>query len=189
MARIVDSWLENTTRVTSPNCDSRPDGVEISLVVIHCISLPKGSYGNDLVEQLFTNRLDTDSRRSLRDLKDVRVSAHLYISRCGDVTQFVPFERRAWHAGVSSFGGRENCNDYSIGIELEGTDEDTYTDVQYKSLIDVVAALVRTYPRIDIRRIVGHSEVARGRKSDPGPLFDWQRLYSGIRIHLVERIG
>lgn len=173
----VDHWLRGVRRLASPNADARPDPQDICLVVVHGISLPRGEFGNGLVEALFTNSLDTGVHPSLKSLDGARVSSHLLISRRGALTQFVPFDRRAWHAGVSSHRGRERCNDYSIGIELEGTDDRPYTQSQYDTLVDVLAALLRHYPRLSLSGVVGHSEIAPERKTDPGPAFDWPRLY------------
>ena len=148
--------------------------------MVHGISLPPGRFGTGLVDALFTNTLDTTVDPALADLASVRVSSHLLISRRGAVTQFVPFDRRAWHAGVSSHRGRERCNDYSIGIELEGTDDRPYTKSQYDKLAGVLAALLREYPRLSLAGVVGHSEIAPGRKTDPGPAFDWPRLFRSL---------
>lgn len=147
----------------------------MSLIVLHGISLPPGEFGGDAIAALFQNRLDCTADPRLASLEGVRVSAHLVIDRAGAVTQFVPFQRRAWHAGASSHGGREGCNDYAIGIELEGTDDTPYEDAQYDALNVILAALLAAYPRIDGQAIVGHSEVAPGRKTDPGTAFDWPR--------------
>ncbi|KEA65364.1 N-acetylmuramoyl-L-alanine amidase AmpD [Marinobacterium lacunae] len=158
----------------SPNCNERPNG-EISLLVIHNISLPPGQFGGLGIRQLFTNCLDPHEHPYYREIHQLEVSAHLLIDREGRVTQFVPFDQRAWHAGRSCFEGREACNDFSIGIELEGTDDTPYTDRQYEVLLGVSRALMRAYPEIQPDRICGHSDIAPGRKSDPGPAFDWRR--------------
>ncbi|MCY4056946.1 MAG: 1,6-anhydro-N-acetylmuramyl-L-alanine amidase AmpD [Gammaproteobacteria bacterium] len=176
----TDHWLRGARRMPSPNASARPDSEDICLVVIHGISLPPGKFGTGLVEALFTNTLDTAVDPSLADLQGVRVSSHLLLSRRGDVSQFVPFDRCAWHAGVSSHRGRERCNDYSIGIELEGTDDRPYTKPQYNKLVDVLTVLLRHYPRLSLADVVGHSEIAPGRKTDPGPAFDWPRLYRAL---------
>ena len=157
----------------SPNCDDRPAGSEPSLLVIHGISLPPGKFGGPEVEQLFTNTLDWDSHPYFDEIRGLEVSAHLLIDRSGEITQFVPFDKRAWHAGASCHDGRENCNDFSIGIELEGTDDLPYTQAQYKQLVRVSEALMQTYPAITKERITGHQHIAPGRKTDPGYLFDW----------------
>ena len=171
-----DHWLQGVRRRLSPNANARPDPGDISLVVVHGISLPPGKFGTGLVEALFTNTLDTTRHPALADLEGVRVSSHLLISRRGLVTQFVPFDRRAWHAGESSHRGRSNCNDYSIGIELEGTDRTRYTDSQYRRLKEALDVLFSRYPRLSLAGVVGHAEIAPGRKTDPGPAFDWPRL-------------
>ena len=173
----ADHWLEAATRCISPNCDARTDADDIVLLVIHNISLPPGRFGGDLVKQLFTNCLDCSVDPSFEDLAGVRVSAHLFIDRRGAITQFVPFDRRAWHAGVSSYRGREGCNDYSIGIELEGVDDVAYEPAQYRSLAETIATLMRRYRGLSLNGIVGHSEIAPGRKNDPGTAFDWPLLY------------
>lgn len=162
--------------IPSPNCDARPDSNDINLLVVHGISLPPGQYGGQYIEQLFTNSLNAAEHSYFADIVDLRVSAHLLIRRDGEIIQFVPFSKRAWHAGQSSFAGRERCNDYSIGIELEGTDDDAYTDEQYQILAGVSKALMRYYPAIETSRITGHSDIAPGRKTDPGAAFDWQRF-------------
>ena len=176
-----DHWLRGAARLPSPNADCRPDPQDVSLVVLHGISLPPGRFGTGLVEALFTNTLDVARHPALADLAGARVSSHLLVSRRGRITQFVPFHRRAWHAGVSSYGGRAGCNAFSIGIELEGTDDTPYTDSQYRRLVEVVGVLTRRYPALSLSRIVGHAEVAPGRKTDPGPAFDWPRLLTGLR--------
>ncbi len=174
----TDHWLEGAARFTSPNCDARTDPDDISLVVIHGISLPPGRFGGDCVKQLFTNCLDCSADPALEDLEGVRVSSHLFIDRAGEIAQFVPFDRRAWHAGQSSHRGRAGCNDYSIGIELEGTDDIAYDARQYDALARVITTLLGHYPRLALDSIVGHLEVAPERKSDPGAAFDWHRLYA-----------
>jgi AmpD protein len=148
----------------------------VSLVVLHGISLPPGEFGTGVVEALFTNNLDTGSDPRLADLEGVAVSAHLFIDRLGRTTQFVPFDVRAWHAGVSAWRGREGCNDFAIGIELEGEDHRPYTRAQYRRLDKVLKALLDRYPRLSRAAIVGHQEVAPGRKTDPGPAFDWAEM-------------
>lgn len=173
-------WLAGVRRVPSPNCDARPAGAVIDLIVIHGISVPPGCYGGDAIERLFTNRLDPGGRTDLADICFLRVSAHLLVRRDGECIQFVPFPLRAWHAGESCFAGRAACNDYSIGIELEGTDTEPYTDVQYRVLDAVCAALVQRFNGISAARIVGHCDVAPGRKTDPGPAFDWIRFRAGL---------
>ena len=166
-------WLEGAVRVPSPNCDVRPPGEIITLVVVHNISLPPGEFGGPGVEALFTNQLDPAAHPYFEKITDLRVSAHFFIRRDGHLMQFVPCALRAWHAGVSSWQGRERCNDYSIGIELEGTDEAPFTESQYVSLNQLLSELRRAYP---IAAVAGHSDIAPGRKTDPGPCFDWSRV-------------
>jgi AmpD protein len=155
--------------VDSANQDQRPPGSEITLVVLHSISLPPGEYGGDAIERLFTNRLNQDAHPYFREIHGMRVSAHFLIRRDGELVQFVPVERRAWHAGVSSWRGRSRCNDFSVGIELEGTDDSAFEDVQYRTLVPLLRKLA-------LRELAAHSDVAPGRKTDPGPRFDWNRL-------------
>jgi AmpD protein len=163
----------------SPNCNDRP-GREVSLLVIHNISLPPGEFGGGHIAELFTNRLEPGGHPFFAAIQGLQVSAHLLIERDGRLTQFVPFDRRAWHAGRSSFRGRTACNDFSIGIELEGTDHLPYSEAQYERLIAVTRALLATYPLLSPDTIVGHSDIAPGRKSDPGPAFDWERLLAAL---------
>ncbi|MDX1605054.1 MAG: 1,6-anhydro-N-acetylmuramyl-L-alanine amidase AmpD [Candidatus Competibacterales bacterium] len=162
----------------SPNHDRRPPGTVIDLVVIHGISLPPGDFGGPWIDALFTNQLDPAAHPDFRELEGLNVSAHLLIRRDGSLTQYVGFRDRAWHAGRSCFRGRERCNDYAIGIELEGTDTRPYDVRQYPMLAAVIAALRRAYPAITPGRITGHADIAPGRKTDPGPAFDWDRLYA-----------
>lgn len=172
--------LEPARQCASPNCDDRPAGASPEMLVIHGISLPPGEYGGPEIEQLFTNKLDWGGHPYFEEIRGLEVSSHVLVRRDGEVVQFVPFTRRAWHAGDSRFRGRTCCNDYSIGIELEGEDETPYTDEQYAALIGVVRAIGAAYPAITGREIAAHSDIAPGRKSDPGPAFDWLRLYDGI---------
>lgn len=176
---IVDSetgWLRRVRRVASPNWDLRPEGVELGLIVVHGISLPPGRFGAGWIDRLFCNDLPVDADPYFATLAGLKVSAHVLIARDGKLTQYVPFESRAWHAGRSSYRGRPACNDFSIGIELEGTDERRYTSKQYRALASLVTALRAAYPSLRDAEIVGHSDVAPGRKTDPGPAFDWARL-------------
>lgn len=166
-------WLLAARHLSSPNCDARPEGTAIELVVIHNISLPPGRFDGNAVIDLFTNRLDWDAHPYYQGIRDLKVSAHFFIRRDGSLIQFVPCALRAWHAGTSSWQGRERCNDFSIGIELEGTDDLPFADAQYATLIPLVNALKQAYP---IRAVVGHSDIAPDRKTDPGPHFAWQRL-------------
>jgi AmpD protein len=164
----------------SPNQDDRPGDCEPDLIIIHGISLPPGEFGGSYVEQLFMNCLDWDAHPYFEEIRGLTVSSHVFIRRDGSLIQFVPFERRAWHAGASCYRDRQNCNDFSIGIELEGEDDTAYADSQYDSLINTVLALQATYTTLCARRIAGHCDVAPNRKSDPGPAFDWLRLYDGL---------
>jgi len=168
----ADGWCPQARRVESPNCDQRPDGVAPDLLVIHNISLPPGEFGGPYIEQLFTNRLDCDAHPYFDRLRELRVSAHFLIRRDGGLVQFVSCERRAWHAGASDFCGRERCNDFSIGIELEGTDFESFAAVQYDVLAALTQALAARYP---LGAIAGHEHIAPVRKTDPGPCFDWPR--------------
>ena len=164
----------------SPNQDERPAGAVPELIVMHGISLPPGEFGGPEIEQFFVNCLDWDSHAYFDEIRSLKVSPHLLIRRCGELIQFVPFTRSAWHAGASTFRDRTCCNDFSIGIELEGNDDTPYDDRQYECLIASVAALLRAYSTLSTRRIVAHSDIAPGRKTDPGPAFDWLRLYDGL---------
>lgn len=177
---LQTGWLSGVQRCPSPNHDERPAETPIDLLVIHGISLPPGRFGGPWIADLFTNRLDPEAHPYFAEIHQLRVSAHVLIRRDGEVVQFVPTTRRAWHAGLSCFAGRERCNDYSIGIELEGVDDAPYEDAQYVRLVDVTAALRRAYPRITPERIVGHSDIAPGRKTDPGPAFDWARYRARV---------
>ena len=171
--RIDHGLLMGARQVVSPNYDSRPEQQLPELLVVHCIALPPNEYGGEGVEQLFTNQLDPNEHRYYESIADLKVSAHLFIRRCGELVQFVNFDQRAWHAGQSCFEGRESCNDFSIGIELEGTDTDSYEVVQYEQLAMVSRLLLDYYPTMSLSRITGHETIAPGRKTDPGPGFDW----------------
>jgi N-acetyl-anhydromuramoyl-L-alanine amidase len=168
--------LRGARFVASPNCDARPDPADVSLLVVHAISLPPGRFGGGFVDRLFTNTLDPAAHPYFRQIHGLRVSSHLCVFRDGAVTQYVPFDRRAWHAGASCFEGRPRCNDFSIGIELEGCDERPFEDRQYRRLAAIARVLMRAWPAITPARIVGHSDIAPGRKTDPGPCFDWIRF-------------
>ena len=168
--------LLGARQVPSPNCDDRPDGCEISLVVVHGISLPPGQYGGPEIDRFFTNTLDASAHPYFAQITDLKVSSHLLVRRDGEVVQYVPFRKRAWHAGDSNYRGRVACNDFSIGIELEGQDEAPYTDVQYEVLAAVVKVLMNTFPGLSANCLAGHCDIAPQRKTDPGPAFDWQRL-------------
>jgi len=171
-----NAWLEGVHHHPSPHYDERPKAVEIELLVIHAISLPPGQFGGPFIEQLFTHRLNKNEHPYFADIADLRVSAHLLIRRLGEITQYVSFQQRAWHAGLSSFAGRSRCNDFSIGIELEGCDDVPYTDEQYQQLVRVINILQQAWPILTHDRIVGHCDIAPGRKTDPGLAFDWGRL-------------
>lgn len=160
-------------QIASPNCDERPDGCAIDLIVIHNISLPPGAFGGDGVIELFTNRLNPEDHPYYREIHHLKVSAHFFIRRNGELIQFVPCDKRAWHAGVSQWQGRERCNDFSIGIELEGDDETPFEEAQYATLNALLTALREVYP---VAAVMGHSDIAPGRKTDPGPCFDWGRV-------------
>lgn len=174
MSQIENHRLSSARYVHSPNQNVRPHG-EISLIVIHGISLPPGQFGGSEIIDLFTSTLNATGE--MADLEGVQVSSHLLIRRDGELLQFVSFDQRAWHAGRSRFGDRENCNDFAIGIELEGTDQQPYSEAQYTALVVTCARLMQAY---SITQIVGHEHVSPGRKTDPGPAFDWQRLQSGL---------
>ncbi len=184
--RIIDGWLAAADRVSSPNADERPAEASIELVVLHNISLPPGCYGGGHIAALFTNQLNTQAHPYFAQLGDVRVSAHLLIERTGRTIQFVPFGRRAWHAGVSRFEHQTACNDFSIGIEIEGSDFEAFTDLQYSALNAALSSIVAAYP---IRAIRGHSDIAPDRKTDPGPYFDWDRLIVPPAISLPASPG
>lgn len=171
-------WVSGMRRIPSPNCDRRPPGTSVNLLVIHNISLPPGQFGGQAITQLFTNTLDTRTHPYFSGLKGLRVSAHFLIRRGGETIQFVPCSRRAWHAGASAWQGRAACNDFSIGIELEGTDSLPFSDRQYAVLIRLTRVLRRAYP---LRDLAGHSDIAPGRKTDPGPEFDWPRFLRGLQ--------
>lgn len=180
MIEIVDHWLTGVRKVATPNFDARPANTLIDLLVIHNISLPPGEFGGGHMEQLFSNCLDCHRHPSFMDLEGLKVSSHLLIDREGSITQFVPFDQRAWHAGVSRYCNRENCNDFSIGIELEGTDDCPYTQQQYVTLALVTAQLLAAYPALSADSIVGHCDIAPERKTDPGPSFDWPLFHAQL---------
>jgi len=173
MLNIQQGRFSGVRQIDSPNHDARPDEQDISLIVIHGISLPPGQYGGSYIEQLFTNTLNPQDDPFFDEIKDLRVSAHCLIRRDGEIIQFVPLHQRAWHAGESSYCGREACNDFSIGIELEGQDSEAYTQAQYATLVDAVSAIQGAYD-IPVDAIVGHCDIAPQRKTDPGPAFDWK---------------
>lgn len=177
---IAAGRLREARFVPSPNCDDRPPGTAPEVLVIHAISLPPGEFGGDAIERLFSNTLDFTSHPAYRGIDGLKVSSHLLIRRDGGLLQFVPFGERAWHAGASCCEGRERVNDFSIGIELEGSDEVPFEPVQYATLAAVTRALMRAYPALSERRIYGHADIAPGRKTDPGPHFDWSRYRASL---------
>jgi len=169
----ADGWYSGCKHLASPNFNSRPVNTPVHIIVIHSISLPPGIYNNNYIEDFFLNQLDIDAHPYFKEIKDLKVSAHFLIKRNGELIQFVSCIDRAWHAGESSYHGKENCNDFSIGIELEGEDETPYEDDQYIKLIELLGCLKKEYNILDI---VGHSDIAPNRKTDPGPLFDWKKI-------------
>lgn len=177
---ITNGWLDQARRCPSPNCDERA-GDRLDLIVIHNISLPPGEFGGPGIDQLFTNTLDPSEHPYYASIAGMRVSAHLLIRRNGECVQYVPFDLRAWHAGESRFGERTACNEFSVGIELEGTDDLPYETEQYECLATVVKTLINAYPDLDGQRIAGHSDIAPGRKTDPGDAFDWTRFRRSLQ--------
>ena len=173
-------WLDAVKHTPSPNFDARPTDCSIDLLVIHNISLPPGVFEGDDVEDFFLNQLDHSKHPFFEEIRELKVSSHLFIRRDGSAQQFVDLDNRAWHAGQSTWQGKERCNDFSIGIELEGTDDQTFTDAQYKTLIQLTLQIQQQYPDITNDRIVGHSDIAPDRKTDPGPHFDWSRYHQGL---------
>jgi N-acetyl-anhydromuramoyl-L-alanine amidase len=180
-----EGLIHPARHLVSPNSDERPHGAWLSLIVIHSISLPPAQFGGPWIDDLFLNRLDSEAHPFFATLRELRVSSHLLIRRDGSITQYVPFHRRAWHAGVSSYGGKSACNDFSIGIELEGTDTVSFEDAQYETVAQAAGVLIRCFPTLSAQHIAGHSDIAPGRKIDPGPLFDWQRF----RVRLAETLA
>lgn len=181
--QLQDGWIEGVRRVPSPHVNQRPNDEAPSLLVIHNISLPPGEFGGPWIDALFTGQLDAGAHPYFTGICRLQVSAHCLIRRDGEIVQYVPFHLRAWHAGISSYQGREACNDFSIGIELEGTDTLPYTDAQYRALQAVTELLVQKYPLI-ADHITGHSNIAPQRKTDPGPSFDWLRFRTGLATHV-----
>jgi AmpD protein len=172
--------LVGARQVLSPHVDARPSGVTLELIVVHGISLPPREFGGPWIDRLFTGNLPRDAHAFFAEIAGLRASAHALIRRDGETVQYAPFSARAWHAGQSQYQGRAGCNDFSIGIELEGVDDLPYEAAQYRSLAALIAALLAAYPSLSRERIVGHSDIAPGRKSDPGPAFDWPRLRAAI---------
>jgi AmpD protein len=182
MMTISGAGLVSEARqVESPNCDDRPAGCPPELIVVHGISLPPGQFGGPYIDQLFTNSLDSNAHPYFAEIADVQVSAHLLIRRDGSLVQYVPLDRRAWHAGESCFDERERCNDFSVGIELEGEDTTPYTDEQYDMLARLIVSLRAHIPTLADAPVVGHADIAPGRKTDPGEAFDWERLTGLIK--------
>jgi AmpD protein len=179
--------LAGVRQVLSPHFDARPKGSAPDLLIVHGISLPPGEFGGPWIDRLFTGTLPADAHPSFRERAGLRVSAHVLIRRDGEIVQYVPFGERAWHAGESQYRGRTGCNDFSIGVELEGTDDTPYADSQYTQLAALAAALLATYPSLDPEHIVGHSDVAPGRKTDPGAVFDWPRWRALLQERLAAR--
>ena len=179
----TNGLLDEARQVESPNCDDRPDESDFDLIVVHGISLPPGQYGGSWIDALFTNSLAPDAHPYFKEIHQLEVSSHLLIKRTGEIVQYVPFHKRAWHGGKSIFDNRERCNDFSIGIELEGSDEQEYEDEQYQQLARVIRTLCETYPKLNTQRIAGHSEIAPGRKTDPGPAFDWDKLHQLLKTN------
>lgn len=182
---VPTGLLAGVRQVLSPHFNARPADARLELIVIHGISLPPGEFGGPWIDRLFTGDLPPDAHPYFQAIAHNPVSSHLLIRRDGEITQYVPFGERAWHAGQSSYQGRAGCNDFSIGIELEGTDELPYTDAQYEQLAAVVEVLLRTYPSLSAERIAGHSDIAPGRKTDPGPAFDWSRWRALLAARLA----
>jgi len=180
MYDIQNGWFSQSQKIASPNYSPRPENISIDAIIIHSISMPLGSYEGDDISQLFTNRLDWDKEPFYDSIRGLKVSAHFLIRRTGELIQYVDCYSRAWHAGQSCLGDKTKCNDFSIGIELEGTDDSTFEIAQYETLAEVVKTLLKQFPKITQDRIVGHSDIAPGRKTDPGDGFDWKELFSRI---------
>ena len=176
MYEISDGWFTQARKIPSPNYNKRPENVTIDSIIIHSISLPPGQYGGDEIDRFFSNQLDWNEHAYFREIEGLQVSSHLLIRRDGELVQYVNLYDRAWHAGQSCLAGQENCNDFSIGIELEGTDHSLFENSQYETLLAVIKALKEYFPQISPEKIVGHSDIAPGRKTDPGPGFDWNVL-------------
>jgi len=177
---VQNHYVDQAEFLASPNFSERPRGVKISLLVIHNISLPPGEFGGNHVIDFFLNKLDSSQHPFFEKISDMKVSSHLFLDRKGKLIQFVGLDKKAWHAGVSEFKDQEECNDFSIGIELEGTDTDPYTDAQYDSLISLTNCLMESYPGITKERVVGHSDIAPDRKTDPGESFNWSRYKNSL---------
>ncbi len=178
--KLRNGWVDVARRVPSPNYNVRPRGVSLSLIVIHNISLPPGQYGGTCIERFFQNCLPSEEHPYFEEISELEVSSHFLIKRDGELVQFVSCDDRAWHAGASCYEGQENCNDFSIGIELEGQDDEQYEPEQYAKLKVLTQALMSAYPSLNSEQITGHSDIAPGRKTDPGPAFDWSRFREGL---------
>lgn len=181
---VATGLLDVARQCPSPNHDERPEGCMPDLIVLHNISLPPYEFGGEWIDRLFTNQLDPTVHPFFAEICHLRVASHLLIRRDGEIVQYVPFHRRAFHAGVSTYRGRERCNDFSIGIEIEGTDFEAFTEKQYFQLDKLILALVRAYPALSLEHITGHEHIAPGRKTDPGPFFDWERLGAALGVCL-----
>ena len=177
---IKNHILQGIKFLKSPNVNKRPANIEITLLVIHSISLPPEKYNTDHIEKFFMNELDCKLDDFYKEIDGLKVSSHVLIKRTGEIIQFVPFNQRAWHAGVSTYNGRDNCNDFSIGIELEGSEEDIFEDIQYKKLSQITEILLQEYTGISKENIKGHSDISPGRKTDTGTLFDWDRYLNNV---------
>ena len=184
--QVIDGQLIGARQVPSPNYNQRPEHTEIQLVVVHNISLPPSQFGGGYIEQFFQNQLDWSQHPYFQTIEGMQVSTHLLILRTGEVLQFVNFNDRAWHAGRSTYLAKKECNDYSIGIELEGSDDQPFEDVQYSILAQVIATLQATYPKI-LQHLAGHSDIAPGRKTDPGPFFDWPKTRALIQQYKADQ--
>ncbi|NNH27342.1 1,6-anhydro-N-acetylmuramyl-L-alanine amidase AmpD [Acinetobacter terrestris] len=184
--QVIDGQLIGARQVVSPNYNQRPEHTEIQLVVVHNISLPPSQFGGGYIEQFFQNQLDWSQHPYFQTIEGMQVSTHLLILRTGEVLQFVNFNERAWHAGRSTYLAKKDCNDYSIGIELEGSDDQPFEDVQYSILAEVIATLQATYPKI-LQHLAGHSDIAPGRKTDPGPFFDWPKTRALIQQYKADQ--
>ena len=173
----INTGLLDSKFIESPNVDERPEGSSLELIVIHNISLPPNEFGGPWISALFSNTLDPESHPYFKDIHQMQVSSHILIRRDGEIIQYVPFHKRAWHAGKSSYNGRERCNDFSVGIELEGSDLQPFEEAQYQQLNKLANILIDSYPTLSKKHITGHSDIAPGRKTDPGPFFDWEKFY------------
>lgn len=178
--------LDGAAWTPSHHCAARPQALEPELIVLHCVSLPENEFGTGAPQRLFTGALDCSEHPSFHDLTDLQVAPHLFIDRLGGVEQFVAFDQQAWHAGLSAWRGRSGCNDFSVGIELEGSVSQAFTDAQYDALVAVLVALLERYPGLSVGHLVGHQDIAPGRKTDPGPLFDWAGLLRRLHAELAD---